>query len=167
MFLGVTLTMGFYEGRRLVRNTAKAWTAAQSQVSGKDANTNTRRKALIKALEDEKGAEHVAQLRENRQAPNHPSNAQQPARQLTPAQNRGAKNVMRGRGKGAYKELSDEQRDVIRDRRKRRRERLRDQHGSANPNKREGANGAQPDDGVEEGFEGRGDEPPLEDTAAL
>ena len=34
-FLGLTLSIGFYEGRRLVRNTSKALTAATLQISGK------------------------------------------------------------------------------------------------------------------------------------
>ena len=153
LFVGITLTVGFYEGRRLVNNTQKAWAAAQSQVTGKDANTNSRRKALIQALEDEKGPEHVAQLKEHRQAKNArpPTGTATKVRPMTPGQNQGVRSVQKSR-KSAYKDLTPEQKADIRDRRKARRDRIRVEHAGADPNEQEAVDGV------------RAKRPPVEDV---
>jgi hypothetical protein len=121
LFLGVTLTAGFYEGRRLIRNTTKAWTAAKTQVSGKEAPPNARRQALLKALEEEKGSDHVSQLRQQRSPRDEVR-----VRVGTNSQLRGARNVVQQR-KTSLKDLPPQQREAIRERRRRRRDRLEEE----------------------------------------
>ncbi len=170
LFVGITLTVGVYEGSRLYRNTAKAWAAAQSQVTGKDTTNNARRQALIKALEEEKGAEHVAQLKKQRtQKGAQKPETKQKLRQLTPGQSRAVRGVGQGAArKQASKDLTPAQRDVIRQKRKRRRDRLKAEHGSAKPKERRaGAKGAPGEDAVEpaEGVAEDVVEDVVEDTA--
>jgi hypothetical protein len=124
LFLGITLTVAFYEGRRLIHNTQKAWAAAQSQVSGKDV-TNPRRKALIQAHEPGNSPEPAAQIRQQR--------SQNSVQQITNIQQaRGVRSVNQGLKPG-IKNLPPQARQMIRDKRKRRRERLRAEFGSAKP----------------------------------
>jgi len=120
ILLGITITAAFYEGRRLIRNTSKAWTAAQTQVAGKEGPTNARRQALLKALEEEKGTERVAQIRQQRG-----TREDIRPRQGGGSQLKGARNVLQSR-KTTLKDLPQEQRDAIRERRKRRRERIQE-----------------------------------------
>jgi len=158
LFLGITLTAGFYEGRRLVRNTTKAWTAAKTQVSGKEAPPNARRQALLKALEEEKGTEHVSQLRQQTRPRDDVRGRVAPNSQL-----RGARSVTQQR-KTSLKDLPPQQREAIRERRRRRRDRLEQDALSAEddvgPDEIEGTE-------PEKRRERREDPVPLDDTALI
>jgi len=135
LLFGITMTVGFYEGRRLIRNTSKAWAAAQTQVSGKEGNTNARRQALLKALEEEKGAGRVEELRQQRGERDETARV----RQVTPNQLRSVRGVVQGR-KTSLKDMPAAQREVIRERRKRRRERMKED--LVRPNKKKDAGDA-------------------------
>ena len=67
--LGVSLTVGVYETRRLMRNTARALQVASSQVQGENPNAaaqQARRQALRQALEEENGPNALARMKERR-----------------------------------------------------------------------------------------------------
>lgn len=63
--VGITLTVGIYEARRLVRNTSRALSVASGQMVG-EAQANSKRQALLEALEKERGAEALSALKERR-----------------------------------------------------------------------------------------------------
>lgn len=65
LLLGVTLSVGFYEGRSLVRNTAKAWTAATQMTSA--SAKRTRKEELQDQLLDR--LEAARDAREDPDAP--------------------------------------------------------------------------------------------------
>ena len=63
--VGITLTVGVYEARRLLRNTSRALSVASGQMVG-EAQANSKRQALLEALEKERGAEALSALKERR-----------------------------------------------------------------------------------------------------
>lgn len=63
--IGVTLTVGVYESRRMLRNTTRALSVASGQMGG-ESQSNAKRQALLQALEKERGTEALSALKDRR-----------------------------------------------------------------------------------------------------
>lgn len=64
--LGVSLTVGFYEGRRMVMNTSRALSVASTQLSGVNPAAAQKREAVLSAIAEKGGDAAVAKAREER-----------------------------------------------------------------------------------------------------
>ena len=114
LLLGITLTVGFYEGRRLVFNTMKAVQAANAELRGSGGGGG----AGAKKSEKKKGKKKASKGDGEALAADAPrkGNAKKGGNKKGGAKGKSKKEVMRERLRAKLAEMSPEERDALKER---------------------------------------------------